>query len=79
MSEKISLATIKIFLTSKEMKNVMGGSGVGDCKHEGSGTCGWKSGGLCYCGISYGEVQSLFDVWGGNWCCDSCDSSSYCV
>ena len=69
MSEKICLATLKNLLTPKEMKNVLGGSG------EHSGSCGW-SGGLCC--ISKEAALYFVNTDGGNWCCDSCSSTSYC-
>lgn len=44
----------------------------------GFGTCGYKSpSGRVECGVT--KVQAQFMATAkGNWCCDSCPSSSYC-
>jgi|SRR5574344_1295618 hypothetical protein len=53
--------------------------------HCGQGTCGVKfwdaqNGDYdIYCGISYDQAQWYFGQWGGNWCCDNCESSTYCA
>ena len=61
MNKKISLETLKILLTPKEMKNVLGGSDSGpmcggkacsnasDCKDVLTQRCGCKEGGKTYC------------------------------
>lgn len=44
----------------------------------GSGTCGAKSpSGDLICGVSKAEALH-WATSEGNWCCDSCGSSSYC-
>ena len=67
--KKINLRGLSEILSEKELKNVMGGS------QSFAGTCGW-SGGLCC--ISKETALSLYNANGGNWCCDSCSSTSYC-
>ena len=68
--KKINLKGISEILSEKEMKNVMGGSMLG--------TCGWSNGTYTLCGFSKDVIMGFFYVGGGNWCCDSCSSSSYC-
>ena len=53
-----------------------------DLYHVGQGTCGvrfydveWN----VYCGISYNAAQSFYGRFQGNWCCDSCESTTYCA
>jgi hypothetical protein len=43
-----------------------------------SGTCGWSNGTYAVCEISKLSTEVLRELMGGNWCCDSCDDSSYC-
>ena len=70
--KKINLKGISEILSEKELKNVMGGSGTT------SGTCGWHYGSYTMCGWDKSTVLSYYNSYGGNWCCDSCGSSSYC-
>ena len=55
-------------LNKKQMRAIEGGFG----------TCGYKSpSGRVECGVT--KVQAQFMATAkGNWCCDSCPSSSYC-
>lgn len=55
-------------LNKKQMRAIKGGFG----------TCGYKSpSGRVECGVT--KVQAQFMATAkGNWCCDSCPSSSYC-
>ena len=55
-------------LNKKQMRAIKGGFG----------TCGYKSpSGRVECGAT--KVQAQFMATAkGNWCCDSCPSSSYC-
>lgn len=55
-------------LNKKQMRAIKGSSG----------TCGYKSpSGRVECGVT--KVQAQFMATAkGNWCCDSCASSSYC-
>jgi natural product precursor len=57
----------KSLLTQEQMRNIKGG-----------GSCGFKtSTGTVGCG--YTKTEALFMVEsGGNWCCESCATSSYC-
>lgn len=76
--KKINMKSVFEILSEKEMKNVMGGSGTG--------TCGWSGNPNAYfeiltfpqCGLSKEEALRYFNDFGGNWCCDSCGSSTYC-
>lgn len=44
----------------------------------GSGTCGYKSpSGDVDCGVTKAQAMHMATAK-GNWCCDSCASSSYC-
>lgn len=63
----------KNVLSREEMKSVNGG------KVE-AGTCGWSGGGISgpVCGVSKSDATALQANFGGNWCCDSCASTSYC-
>lgn len=55
-------------LSKKQMRAIKGGLG----------TCGFKSvTGTVNCGVSKAQAQHMA-ANGGNWCCDSCASSSYC-
>ncbi len=74
--KKLSLEMLRLtsdeVLGRSQMKKITGGYGS-------SGTCGWKHpNGGSFCGISYSAAMSNFNQYGGNWCCDSCGSSSYC-
>ena len=43
------------------------------------GTCGYRSpDGAVWCGITKSQAEGAYNNNGGNWCCDSCGSSSYC-
>ena len=55
-------------LNKKQMRAIKGGFGP----------CGYKSpNGRVECGVT--KVQAQFMATAkGNWCCDSCPSSSYC-
>ena len=80
MNKKISLDLLKIILTPREMKNVLGGSDPDDCEWS-PGTCGWSLGfgtGYYTCNASKAYVTCMYAEFGGNWCCDNCDSASYC-
>ena len=74
--KKISLKGISEILSEKELKNVMGGCSPYDGFH--GGTCGWHGQGSTICGVSKGVALDYYSTFGGNWCCDSCGSSSYC-
>ena len=68
-------------LEDDELRDVLGGyfyfdKGY-DCTYE-SGTCGWKEGGSKTCGVSMTYAKCMYDTFGGNWCCDSCGTASYC-
>lgn len=50
--------------------------------HQGQGTCGVKFYTIqwnIFCGISYNAAQSFYTHLGGYWCCDNCESSTYCA
>jgi natural product precursor len=66
--EKLKLAAEDV-LQRSEMTTIYGGSG---------GTCGYiTAGGVNFCGVS--QAVALANVGpGGNWCCDSCSSTTYC-
>ena len=71
--KKISLRWISEILSEKELKNVMAGS---------AGTCGYQvpyQGFLVYdCGVDKATAMAYVNTYGGNWCCDSCSTTSYC-
>lgn len=77
--KKLSLGKLKLLaeevLQRSQMANIHGGSGSNPyC--DAPGTCGYKapSGFLsCYC--SKATVQGWVAKYGGNYCCDSCDSN----
>ena len=55
-------------LNKKQMRAIKGGFG----------SCGYKSpSGRVECGVTKVQAQFLATAK-GNWCCDSCPSSSYC-
>jgi natural product precursor len=55
-------------LSREEMKTVVGG-----------GTCGWSGGGQHDCNVSKAEALHMSSSHpDGYWCCDSCNTSSYC-
>ena len=44
------------------------------------GTCGYlHPSGHRDCNISKDDALDLLAAYGGNWCCDSCGSSTYCA
>ncbi len=57
-------------LRDDQMKDIKGGYGYG--------TCGYHTkSGTVECGVP--KADALFMVqYGGHWCCDSCNTSSYC-
>jgi hypothetical protein len=56
-------------LSREEAKQIKGGA---------RGTCGYKSpSGSVDCGVTKAEAQ--FMAGDGNWCCDSCATSTYCA
>ncbi|MHA7131779.1 hypothetical protein [Algoriphagus namhaensis] len=68
--EMLRLSTNEI-LERSQMKKITGGYGS-------SGTCGFiTADGSSFCGVSKSVAISNAGQ-GGNWCCDSCGSSSYC-
>ena len=85
--KKLSLKKLNLeannMLQRNQLKTVLGGYGEGGS----SGSCGWKNpegngSANVRCNISKDEAKSLFNNWGGNWCCESCASNggtaSYC-
>ena len=59
-------------LSVESMSKIKGGY------KNGTGTCGFKtSEGTIDCGVAK-EVALFMIEEGGNWCCDSCASSTYC-
>lgn len=79
--DRISLGVVSKFLTEQQMKGVKAGYGYGEKKPwpgQKTGTCGWRSGGDIICCASQEEVFRLYDEWSGNWCCDSCGTTTYC-
>lgn len=59
-------------LNRSQMRNIKGGV-------NGNGTCGYKKDGEAFCNLSKAQVMAATDNGNvGNWCCDSCASSSYC-
>ena len=63
-------------LPQKALKHILGGYGEGGGFSP--GTCGWANAEVEICNISKQDALTLFDNLGGNWCCDSCSSASYC-
>jgi len=49
----------------------------------GGGTCGfrvWAYGKWQIdCGVAKSDALLAVENWGGNWCCDSCGTSTYCA
>jgi len=72
--KKLNLRGISEILSEKELKSVVGGSGMG-----GLGTCAHYDSDLdCRTtGISRDIAEALWSAYGGNWCCDSCGSASW--
>jgi natural product precursor len=66
-------------LSNEQMKSVKGGTG----------TCGYsvtmydevsnQSWTEVVCGVRKSEALGAVMAYGGNWCCDSCGTSSYCA
>jgi len=66
------LKNFKNVLSLSEMRVIKGGV------EPEPNTCGYKtSGGTIACGVSKSVAQSAVSG-GGNWCCDSCPSTTYC-
>ena len=77
--KNFSLRNVSDILSDSELKRVVAGYGYnGGCLPFTSGTCGWKGPDGCMCGVSRDTALSYFYSYGGNWCCDSCGSSTYC-
>jgi len=83
--KRFALGNVSEIMSDSKLKSVLGGySGYhsGDCRQHSEGTCGWHAHGVttpdCLCGISQSEVNNLLSLYGGNWCCDNCSTSSYC-
>jgi hypothetical protein len=72
--KKLNLRGISEILSEKELKSVVGGSSSG-----GLGTCAYfdPDGSCQISGVSRGIAEALANVYGGNWCCDSCGSASW--
>jgi natural product precursor len=69
---KINLSNLSGSLSREQMKNVVGGV---------EATCGWSGGGSGYpsCGITKEQALRFYNEGGGgNWCCDSCPTTTYC-
>ena len=73
--KKISFMDLVNILTSKEMKNITGGSGT---------CCYWMPDtNSCACGLSILEAQFMAECKSGGsdclgwWCCDSCGETGY--
>ena len=89
-TKKISLRSLKEKMSDNSLKQIMAGYGDGGCDtvEPAVGTCGWgkidfydifgRPGGEITCGISKAYAQYLHCVSGGNWCCDSCNTTWYC-
>ena len=75
--KKFSLGKASNFLSEAEMMRVTGGYSSG-CMSFTFGTCGWNGPSACMCGVDKSTAQQYADWYGGNWCCDSCGSTSYC-
>ncbi|WP_439482823.1 hypothetical protein [Cyclobacterium plantarum] len=74
--EKLKLAAEDV-LQRSQMAGIYGGSG-GSCPSA-FGTCGYNSpDGYATCGWSRETVECFANRYGGNWCCDSCGSATYC-
>lgn len=58
-------------LTREEQSNLRGGYPTGTCGYRGKD-------GSVECGVNKAYAQYMHDWLGGNWCCDSCGSTSYC-
>lgn len=64
-------------LSSESMLSIRGGR-LQRLPDSGTGTCGFKSAsGTIQCRVSKAEALFMIEG-GGNWCCESCSSSSYC-
>jgi hypothetical protein len=73
--KKLSLEMLRLtsdeVLGRSQMKKITGGYGT-------SGTCGYRtSSGISFCGVNRSVAMTNAGS-GGNWCCDSCGSTSYC-
>ena len=46
----------------------------------GGGSCGYYTGdGKIRCNVAKSEALNEVAAHGGHWCCDSCESSTYCA
>lgn len=74
--EKLGLYSNEV-LHRSQMANILGGTG--DASLDEGGTCGVKlANGAEFCGMSKSDALDAVQKNGGNWCCDSCDTASYC-
>ena len=64
-------------LNKAEQKLINGGNPGG--LDDAPGTCGYISPeGSVWCNISKSQAKGSYENMGGNWCCDSCGTTSYC-
>ena len=64
-------------LSKAEQKQIFGG----ETEPEGlaGGSCGYMHpSGQVWCGLSRSQAEGAYNNMGGNWCCDSCGTASYC-
>lgn len=71
--KKLSLEMLRLtseeVLQRSQMKKITGGYG---------GTCGYiTANGTNFCGVSRSTAESNAGA-GGHWCCDRCNTTSYC-
>ena len=75
--KKLSLKNLKLeandMLQRNQLKTVLGGYGG-----SGGGTCGYNNAYGWDCNVTKEVAKGEYDNYGGNWCCDSCDTTSYC-
>ena len=69
--KRFALGNVSEKLSDSKLKALLGGYG----------TCAWKPSGPMspnsLCNVSYSTVMDYYDAYGGNWCCDSCSTSSW--
>jgi hypothetical protein len=64
-------------LSAEELKHVKGGTG-GTCGFIRPGSTEGVNNPVVNCSVSKEYALSQVSQYGGNWCCESCGSSSYC-
>lgn len=78
---KKKFENIKGIISQEQMKQIFGG--YVEEEEGGSSSCGFRvvlpdGDVLIECNVSRSVAEGMYNSWGGNWCCSSCPTTSYC-